>query len=357
MAYDGKLVSELGIKKYLQGYKAQSISNINIMASQTSYDKKWKECNFGCHGPTYRRLKPDLSFNEFLRHMDKISPVASGLIDGAHHSTFKQAEVLAAGVERTGEGLGVAGNSRVQEVGAENVAAYHLISGAVKKLVDVNLDLIDNPATQLIMAIINEYISLVPESMLESMVENGAIKIPDEIDKTFIYNAVAKGVVSYVDSSEIAISTEYLKTKGKHAVAKQIGKRLTIAIVAILVSKITKKIIQAPDTTWHMKRKITEFRKVGRGKSGGALILLLKANGWMGLIAKDSRKLKADCPKLWTHLRYKLNGADLLYFLVKEVMQEYIDRISLIEKSPTTYLLLMKSLIEAGKTEEIFFPR
>ena len=39
MEFDGILVSELGVKKYLVGYNAKNMANIPIMERQSFYDK------------------------------------------------------------------------------------------------------------------------------------------------------------------------------------------------------------------------------------------------------------------------------------------------------------------------------
>lgn len=356
MSYDGQLVSELGVKKYLLGHEAKDTANIPIMKRQAFYDKQWDKCNFGCHVPTYRRVKADASFSQFIGEINKISPVTAGLLDGAHASTIKQVETIGVGASRTAEGLGLTGQDNFRLVGDENLVALHLITSIFQKVIDTEIDFVDNPLTKLIMAIVFEYIGLVPESLLEKLVEDGALVIPDGVDEGFIYNLVAKSTVAVLDKTDISAASGVLQDPAKKIIAKQLGKKLGLAIAAILAAKITKKLMNSPDATWRFKKKIASFRKTARGGAAGVLVGLLKAQGWLGIAARESRSLHASCPKLWQHLRFKLEGADLLYFIVKEITKEYVDRLSLIEKTPDVYLQLMQSLIEEGKGKEIFFP-
>ena len=56
--YNGKLISELGVEKYLKGKRDSQYSNIDFFDRGSSLNKKWQECNFGCHGPSYRTFRP-----------------------------------------------------------------------------------------------------------------------------------------------------------------------------------------------------------------------------------------------------------------------------------------------------------
>ena len=356
MEYDGQLVSELGVKKYLQGRQSQQFTNLKIMERTSFYQKRWDKCNMGCHVPSYRRIQRDATMSDFIKGIDKISPVAAGIVDGMHASTIKQAEILGAGVQRTGEGLSLGGKDKFKMVGAENMAALNLLTTAFKKVLESEIDYIDNPLTKLVMAIVYEYIGLVPESLLVDMVTSGAIKC-DSIDENFIYAMMAKGVVKGVQQADIKSATSLFENPAKKLVAKQVGKKLGVAISALIAAKITKTLMRSPDASWRFKKRIASMRKVSKGGGVGALLGLLKAQGWLGTSADASRELRVSCPKLWVLLRHKLNGSDMLLFVVKNLTKEYIDRISLIEKSPATYLRLMKSLINEGKTEEILFPR
>lgn len=357
MEFDGVLVSELGVKKYLIGYNAKSMANLPIMERQSFYDKAWTECNLGCHGPSYRRHEKLTNFKRFISDINSISPVAAGLVDGAYSSTFKQVGLIAGGANRTGEGLGLAGKQKFFLVGSENLAGLDLLSNIFNKVISTEIDFIDNPISKLVMAIIYEYIGLVPESILEKMLEDGAFKIDSEIDEEFIYKMIADGVITGLSRVDVEAAISALNNPAKKIIAKQVGKKLGVALAVIVAERITKKLMKSSAATWRIKKHLVEFRKTARGSAPGVLLGLLKAQGWADLAASESRALQASCPKFWDILRYKLGGADLLYFAVKEITCEYVDRISLIEKDPATYLSLMAALVNSGKTNEVLFPR
>jgi len=357
MEFDGMLVSELGVKKYLVGYNSKSYSNIPIMERQSFYDKAWDDCDFSCHGPTFRRNEKLTKTNEFISTLNSISPVAAGLVDGAYSSTFKQIGLIAGGVNRTAEGLGLAGKKSFQKVGSENIAILNLLTEVFNKVISTEIDFIDNPVSKLVMAIIYEYIGLVPESILEKMLEDGAFKIDSEIDEEFIYKMIAHGVITGLSRVDIEAAISALNNPAKKIITKQIGKKLGIALAVIVAERITKKLMRSSAATWRLKKHLVEFRKTARGSGPGVLLGLLKAQGWADLAASESRALQASCPELWYTLRRKLKGADLLYFVVKEITYEYVDRISLIEKDPATYVSLMAALVNSGKTNEVLFPR
>ena len=96
-------------------------------------------------------------------------------------------------------------------------------------------------------------------------------------------------------------------------------------------------------------------KKAGGGL-GGALVTLLKSHGLLGIAAKHSRELKQKCPKTWHTLRYKLQGCDMMYFLIQPLLSEYVDRLSLLEHQPTEFLRVMRALIEARHTRDVFYP-
>jgi len=46
----------------------------------------------------------------------------------------------------------------------------------------------------------------------------------------------------------------------------------------------------------------------------------------------------------------------MVYFLIQPMVQEYVDRISLLEKNPVEFARVMKALIADKKTVHIFHP-
>lgn len=78
--YDGALISELGVKRYLKATKDIKISKLTSWSVVTA-QKAWQECKFACHGPTYRNLQRPSSKSELLKPLDNISPVLAGIAD------------------------------------------------------------------------------------------------------------------------------------------------------------------------------------------------------------------------------------------------------------------------------------
>ncbi len=359
MEFDGQLVSELGVKRYMKGFNAAKFSNIKMLQSTSSINIHWQECNFGCHGPSYRVMRRELSYEQFLKQVDNLSPMISGGIDGGKHETIHQVKLAGAGVQRTMEGLGTSGGDKFAQVGAENWAAYNSVKVNVTSLVNLDINLVDNPVMQLVFAIVNEYVSLLPESIVVDMVQDDAIVIPDSIDRTFLLRAAKHGLIEAYKSDELDGAINFLGNKAQRLAGKVMGKKLTRIVAAIIASQIARKILSSPDVNYRLKKRFVKLRasiKPARGHLGSALVLLLKTNGWLGVAAEESRKLQVDSPALWRYLRNDLGGIDMILFLVKGFVQEYIDRISLLEKQPEVFFQLMASLVSAGKTKEVFFP-
>lgn len=162
-------------------------------------------------------------------------------------------------------------------------------------------------------------------------------------------------MVEHIDAA-----AEVLKQKSLKIAGKQLGARITQAIACIIAARVTRKIMISPGMTWGAKKQLAKLRKSAKGSGGAAgkvLMALLKAQGLLGNAARASRRLEQDCPKLWNFLRYKCGGIDMLLFLVEGSVKEYLDRISVLEKDPILFMKMMKAMIEAGKTTEIFLPQ
>ena len=356
--YDGALISEYGVKKYLHGSKSQAFSNIQIFQSNTVATKRWKECNFGCHGPSYRTLKKEATWNSFLTSLDKIDPLLSGVVDGIHHKTIHQTKVIASGIERTAEGLHLLGSEKFAAVGGENTAAYDFAKTTFVKLVELELEDFENPFSQGIFVIINEYISLLPEWVIQESLSSGQISFGN-LDEALALRALKSGFTEAVSSDEARQALQFLRDKGTRLIGKTIGKKVAAALAAIIAAHITKKILHNSQDKKIIKRKLAGIRKewkIANGGLGTTLMVLLKSQGLLGLSAKESRSLQADCPKLWSIMRYKMHGTDMIYFLFRGFVQEYIDRLSLLEKQPAEFAQVMRALIRDKKTTQIYFP-
>lgn len=163
LGYDGALISELGVKRYLKATADIKTTNVDFLIRGAAAQKAWQECKFGCHGPVYRNLKKPSTRADLLNNLDEISPALAGLVDGVHHRTSGQLARLAGGIERTAEGLHLNGGEQFDQVGEENIAALDFAKSAFENLVTFDINVIDNPASQIVMATVSEYVSALPE--------------------------------------------------------------------------------------------------------------------------------------------------------------------------------------------------
>ena len=359
MEYDGDLISELGVKRYLVGYKAQPFANINPLQSRAGIQKSWDKCNFGCHTPAYRVLRKQLTRQAFFSDLAKVSPVAAGVAAGVEHQTLHQANLVGSGAVRTAEGLHLAGGEAFGSVGAENAALFNLVRISSRQLLNAELSTFNNPLCQLVLAIVYEYIKLIPDWVVAQVIDSNALVTPDRVDKQFLHQAANHGFIEPAMLEHIDAAASALQNSAIKAISKNQSAKITQTILCIVAAKITRKILLSPGVSFGIKKRLAAFRKASKGTSKGlaaTLILLLKANGHLAIAARSSRRLQRDCPKFWRVLRHQFGGLDMLLFLVDGAVQEYLDRISLLERSPQTYLNLMAALIKAGKTKEIFLP-
>lgn len=358
-SYDGALISELGVKRYLKATKDIKTSNINFLLKGPAAQKAWKECNFGCHGPTYRTLQRPSTKGEFFRSLDNISPLLSGAVDGVQYQTIGLVERVGGGVNRTLEGLNATGIQNFLNVGDENTAAYDFAVTSFQKVLSFEIDVIDNPISQIVMAIVSDYITAIPEWVIEEALKNGAFKLPEKIDTAWILKALAMGVVDNIDKNSVTKAAQMLNKPVQHIVGKQIGKKLAVAIALIIASAITKRLLVKSVEIPSLKRNLVRIRKFGRTMKGGlgkTFISLLNVQGQLDKAARSSRNLQNNCPTLWNKLRFKLHGANMAYFLIEDVVGEYVDRLSLLEQNPKEFAKVMEALIKSKETTKIFFP-
>lgn len=240
-AYDGALISELGVKRYLKATKDIRTSNVDFLIRGAAAQKAWQECNFGCHGPTYRNLQRPSTKAELLKPLDDISPLLAGVIDGMHHKTFGQIDRLAGGTKRTAEGLKIAGEENFRNVGDENLAVYEFSRIAFEKILTFEIDLIDNPITQIVMAVVSEYTSALPEWVIEETLKQGALKLPTTIDSAWLLKAAAMGVIDNINQENLTQSVKLLNEPLQRLAGKQIGKKLASVMALVIASAITKK--------------------------------------------------------------------------------------------------------------------
>ncbi|MDN3638775.1 cellulose-binding protein [Simiduia curdlanivorans] len=361
--YSGELISELGVVRYLNGRSAMSTSNISFFDRSDTLAKKWQECNFGCHTPAYRMLKKPASWGDVLLELDKISPVVSGIADGIKYETVDQPARLAAGIERTAEGLHLKGAEKFSLVGEENWATYGLLKSTFVAMVEFDLSVLENPIMRSVLVIVNDYISVLPEWVLFEVQEAGMLSDSGNVDGVTLLKVARLLLEDGVSEEHLKQANDFVSGKAQRFIGKQAGKKiarkLVAAIALALATKITKQMLINADKDYQLRRQLTKIRAMGRqagGSLGGALVTLLKSQGFLGTAAKHSRELKQKCPTTWHTLRYKLQGCDMVYFLVQPLLGEYVDRLSLLERQPVEFLKVMRALIESRNTREIFYP-
>lgn len=321
--------------------------------------KAWQECNFSCHGPTYRNLKRNASRGDLLTSLNEISPILSGVADGIHHQTVERASRLAGGIERTAEGLHLSGQEKFSSVGDENFSAFEFAKSAFEKLVTFEIDVLENPVSQIVMATVSEYTSVLPEWLIEETFKQGALKFPGKIDTAWLLKAAALGIVEHTNQDDLVNAVKLLNEPVQRILSKQLGKKLANAIALAIATSITKKILASSPNVLQVKQDLVRLRRIGKqakGGLGGALLTLLGSQGILQKAAVASRRLQQHCPRLWQLLRFKLNGANMIYFLIESMIEEYVDRLSLLEQNPREFAKVMEALIRDKKTQSVYFP-
>ncbi|TCI02398.1 cellulose-binding protein [Corallincola luteus] len=357
MTHDGNLVSELGINKYIEAYKSIHFSNISMLGRTSTYEKKWQTCDFGCHGPTFRRAVPNTSYSTVLGGIQKESHFLAGVIDGIKTRAVDTPARIAGGIDRTTEGLGLQGQQRFQDVGGENLVVAQAFATTMKKAWEMDIQSIFNPIAQCVTAVVSAYISILPKEYINAIAETGALKVDSALNEGYIKAAAQLGIINLPDPSQLANASSLLKGRTGQFIGKQVGVKLTNAIIAIIVYQISLKILKSPQLTAHTKKNFSQLRKIAKGGLAGALVNLLKAQGHIDRAADSSRMLKRGCPALWNIMRYDLKGVDMILFLIHDYVVEYLDRLKLLETDPLMFASLMNALIKAGRTKEVFFPK
>ncbi|TAA41808.1 MULTISPECIES: hypothetical protein [Corallincola] len=357
MAHDGNLVSELGVKKYVQAYKALPFSNVQHMENDAFYQRKWEACDFGCHTPSYRRVTADTSYDVFIGSLNDQSTLLAGVVDGVHAQAIKKPTRIAQGATRTAEGLGLAGEERFKQVGGENLVVLDAFTAVIRKSMDLDIAAILSPVAQCVTTVVSTYVSLLPHEYIHAVAKAGAIKVPTDYDKGFLKVAGELGIIPTPSLPDLADAQSLLQGTSGRIIGKQIGVRTTQALTSIIIYNISLQILKSPDLSRKVKKEFRALRKAAKGNLATVLAGLLQANGMLADCASYSRRLKQDCPRLWQLMRYDLKGVDMLLFLVSGYLSEYLDRIKLLETDPVMFASTMHALIRSGKTKEVFFPK
>lgn len=126
-------------------------------------------------------------------------------------------------------------------MGDENLALYEFSKTAFEKIVTFEIDTINNPITQAVMAIVGEYMTALPEWVIEEMLKQGALKFPDTIDTVWLLKAAALGVIDNIDHEDLNQAMKLLNEPAQRLVGKQIGKSWHPLLLLLLREKSPKK--------------------------------------------------------------------------------------------------------------------
>lgn len=206
----------------------------------------------------------------------------AGLVDGAQHQTIGQVERLAGGIQRTAEGLHATGAKRFAKVGDENYAAYSFASVVLEKLVSFEINLLDNPISQIAMAVVSEYVSVLPEWLIEDTLKEKALKFPDKMDTLWVIKALSMGIIEHTSQEDLTKAVNLLNDPGQRFTGKQLGKRMAVALSYAIASVVTKKLMVQSAEIPGIKRDLVKVRKVTKPLKGGlgaSLLTLLGSQG------------------------------------------------------------------------------
>jgi len=353
---NGRAISEVGINTYLTNEPKLNTSNINFFASQEEQIRNWNECNFGCHTPSYRMLNRQPTYSEFINLISKASPLLAGTIDGVYSTGNKIGE----GLDRTGEGLGLEGSDRIAEIGAENRQVFLMAKNVFIKLLSMDINLVDNPITEMVIRIINAYTKAIPHEIMIPIIENGKITY-ENLDMAMVSQAIRKGLINIDVSEGIGSSADFLKNNSgtiQQFAGKVIGKKIATEVAVILAIQIAKELAKVIARS-PLYVKFLKFSPADKSPKGlaGVVVTLLKLQGTLQICSNSSLRLRSKCPTLWNELNRGERGLDLLYFLIEDYVSEYVDRISLAEKDPAKFVEMIKALVATNySAENIFFP-
>lgn len=364
---DGEAIRTLGIQRFIETCGSRPFSNIDMCASQQKLERRWHECNMGCHDPDYRVAHHEMSKTEFMHSLYEIDP-SSGFGAGVVDAVYSTSSRLVGGTERTAEGLGLGKDGRVAEIGYENNLALNLAAEMLKKTVTLSYDLATNPVTALIIKIVSAYMHYVPDEIIVTLAGHGKIKNL-KIDYSLTIDASIRGLT---DLDFTKIMSDELKRVGNYLqnhpdlIFKQVGKyegrKLANIVATYIVISIAKSIARyAAKTKWfklmndHIPSGVNGGGKYTKGLVG-VLIALLKTQGVLQAASKASQRLHNSSPMLWQFFRSQ-GGMDLIYFLVEDYLKEYVDRIGLAEKHPVQFIKMIDAIVTPpGKIEDLFFP-
>lgn len=194
---------------------------------------------------------------------------------------YSVGEDLVLGAQRTGQGLGTSGGSRVSEIGAEN----RLIAGLVKGFFQHASSSKGSPLYNAVFHILEHYYATLPDAVFDEVVKQSNIGAAYMVGRMVIGKKLAEQVALRISAS-IAASVMF----------KQLAKKLGIA--------------------------------GGASATGaGTPIGLLMMQGVLQRSSIGAIRLQQKCPPLYKTLKQNGN-LQFVYFLVEKPMKPYIDAIT-----------------------------
>lgn len=207
---------------------------------------------------------------------DDLVDVATALGKGV----YSVGEDIVLGAERTAEGLGMRGTSRISQIGREN----ELLVGLMTDLFRYGVTMPNSPLYDIISTILLEYYDKFPEEALQKLAKAGGLGLGYMSGRMVIGKMLATKVTTVI-AMKIAQSAAY----------KQFAKKIGVS--------------------------------AGVGATGiGVPITLLMIQGVGQRASAGSQRLRGKYPTLYNKLRAK-KGLDLLYFLVEKPMAKHLDAI------------------------------
>ena len=347
---NGDAIRRLGISTYMKHRNSADIANIDIFANSQQLQRRWNECNFGCHHPGYRVLARQITYSEFI---NSLGPIVGGLVDGIASELNEYGE----GAERVAQWY--SSSKHRARINHENTLIFNLIKTALEKLFTMDLSLVDNPLTELIIRIVENYLSQVPDEVWEKIIESGKLTI-DNVDTAMVNDAIKKGLSGLATNETIDAFADDMKNRAAKMASKWVGRQIARRIAILIAIQIAHTIITTL-TRSPVYKNFLKVKNLAKKPGGLATVIsfLLRVHGKFQIASEASARLRFRCPRLWMVLRDNKNtpGMDLLYFLAEDYISEHVDRISLAEKNPVMFLMMVNALLkEPGGINNLLYP-
>jgi hypothetical protein len=226
-----------------------------------------------------------------LELKDKIMVFVDDTVDVAvalGNGIYSVGQDIVLGIERTGEGLGLGKDGRIDIIGHENNAMALLIRDVIKYGIKNR----KSPLYKTILLILEDYYTYIPDKVLSDLSKKAGIGAGYMAGRMIIGKRLASEIAMKI---AIAIAAS--------ATFKQIAKRMGISAAV-------------------------------SGTGVGAPIGLLMIQGLMQHSSRASIRLKSKSPKLYTILQRNGN-LQMLYFLLEKPLKKHIEAISIAEQNAT----------------------